>query len=187
MLTNNAANMKWVEHQKRDNTSAVTKQSVVNLISWVNSNALTKPKQAGKKAGTRASEPHTLSPKALGRHPVFRLGRVKKPDLFPGALGHGLLTWFHTQSWPERTARPISKQTSLDSWFGSRRTPCTLQPGIPSGKCAARFPHAVRAAYGYSHEAVCSLRTATSCSCCAQHRPGPALQRQALAEFMMTC
>ena len=106
MLTNNAANMKWVEHQKRDNTSAVTKQSVVNLISWVNSNALTKPKQAGKKAGTCASEPHTLSPKALGRHPVFRLGRVKKPDLFPGALGHRAfhlvshaeLAWAHSQA-----------------------------------------------------------------------------------------
>ena len=126
MLTNNAANMKWVEHQKRDNTSAVTKQSVVNLISWVNSNALTKPKQAGKKAGTCASEPHTLSPKALGRHPSFRLGKVRQPDVFPGALGPGLLTWFHTQSWPERVARSISKQTNVDSWFCSHRMPCTL-------------------------------------------------------------
>ena len=50
MLTNNAANMKWVEHQKRDNTSAVTKQSVVNLISWVNSNAQNLSKQ-GRKLG----------------------------------------------------------------------------------------------------------------------------------------
>ena len=165
--------MKWVEHQKRDNTSAVTKQSVVNLISWVNSNALTKPKQAGKKAGTRASEPHTLSPKALGRHPVFRLGRVKKPDLFPGALGHGLLTWFHTQSWPEHTARSISKQTSVDSWFCSHRIPCTLQPGIPNGKCAAWLSHAMRTSYGYFHEVVCSLRTETSLQllCPAQARP----------------
>ena len=38
-----------------------------------------------KKAGT---EPHTLSPKALGRHPVFRLGKVRQLDVFPGALGH---------------------------------------------------------------------------------------------------
>ena len=29
-----------------------------------------------------------LSPKALGRHPSFRLGKVRQPDIFPGALGH---------------------------------------------------------------------------------------------------
>ena len=41
-----------------------------------------------KKAGTCAVEPHTLSPKALGHHPSFRLGKVRQPDVFPGALGH---------------------------------------------------------------------------------------------------
>ena len=34
MLTNNAANMKWMVTEKSDNTSAVTKQSVVHVISW---------------------------------------------------------------------------------------------------------------------------------------------------------
>ena len=33
-LTNNAANMKWVVTEKSDNTSPVTKQSVVHVISW---------------------------------------------------------------------------------------------------------------------------------------------------------
>ena len=79
-----------------------------------------------------------------------------------GPWGPGLLTWFHMQSWPERVARSISKQTSVDSWFCSHRMPCTLQPGIPNGKCAARLSHAMRAACGYFHEAVCSLRTETS-------------------------
>ena len=34
MPTNNGANMKRVVTKKSDNTSAVTKQSVVNMISW---------------------------------------------------------------------------------------------------------------------------------------------------------
>ena len=95
--------------------------------------------------------------KALGRHPSFRLRKLRQPDVFPGALGPwgpGLLTWFHTQSWTERMARSINKQTSVDSWFCSHRMPCTLKPGIPYGKCAAWLSHAMRAAYGYFHEAV---------------------------------
>ena len=87
-----------------------------------------------KKAGTCALEPHTLSPKALGRHPVFRHGKVRQPTSSVGPWGTGLLTWFHMQSWPERVARSISKQTSVDSWFCSHCIPCTLQPDSPSGK-----------------------------------------------------
>ena len=79
--------MKWVMTEKRDNTSAASRQSVVHEIHGVNSKALRNQGYTGKKAGTSALEPHTLSPEALGRHPVVRLGRVRQPDFFPGALG----------------------------------------------------------------------------------------------------
>ena len=67
----------------------------------------------------------------------------------------------------------LGQQTSLDSWFFSHRMPCTLQPGIPNGKCAALLSHTMRAAFGYFHKAVCSLRTETSLQllCPAQARP----------------
>ena len=91
----------------------------------------TKPKQAGKKAGTRASELHTLSPKALGRHPVFRLGRVKKPDLFPGALGHRAFNLVsHAElAWAHGQAHQQADQFRFLVWF----PPHALHP-------AARHP-----------------------------------------------
>lgn len=94
--------MKWVGTEERDNTGAVSRQSVVHEIHGVNSNALRKLGYTGKKAGTCALEPHTLSPEALGRHPVLRRGRVRQPDFFPGALGPRAFNWFHAHSWPER-------------------------------------------------------------------------------------
>ena len=67
MLTNNAANMKWVVTEKSDNTNPVTKQSVVHMISWVNSNALTKPKlnmQESWNMSFRATHSVTKSPRS---------------------------------------------------------------------------------------------------------------------------
>ena len=143
------------------------------MIHGVNSRALRNRGYTGKKASTCALEPHTLSPEALGRHPVLRRGRVRQPDFFPGALGHRVFNWFHVHSWPEHAARPISKRTSLESWFCCHHMPCTLQPRVPDGKYAARLSLAMRAAYGYFHEAVCSLTTETSLPlpCPAQARP----------------
>ena len=145
----------------------------MHVIHGVNSSALRSRGYTGKKAGTCALEPHTLSPEALGRHPVGRLGRVRQPAFSPGALGPRAFNWFHTPSRPERAARPISKRTSSDSWFCCHRMPRTQQPRIPDGTCAARLPLAVRAASGYLHEAVCSLTTETSLPmlCPAQARP----------------
>ena len=165
--------MKWVATEKRGNTSAASRQSVVHEIHGVNSKALRNQGYTGKKAGTSALEPHTLSPEALGRHPVVRLGRVRQPDFSPGALGHRAFKWFHMHSWPERAARPISKRTSSDSWFPCHRMPRTLQPRVPDGTRAARLSLAMRAASGYFHEAVCSLTTETSLPlpCPAQARP----------------
>ena len=60
--------MKWVVTEKRDN-SELSRQSVVHVIHGVNSKALRNLGYTGKKAGTCALEPHTLSPEALGRHP----------------------------------------------------------------------------------------------------------------------
>ena len=44
MPTNNAANMKRVGTKKSENTSAVTKQSVVNVSSWGKQQCTRKPK-----------------------------------------------------------------------------------------------------------------------------------------------
>lgn len=150
-----------------------SRQSVVHVIHGLKSNALRNRGYTRKKAGTCALEPYTLSPEALGRHPVVRLRRERQPDFFPGARGHRAFNWFHTHSRPQRAARPISKQTSSDSWFSCHRTPCTLQPQDPDGTCAARFSLAMRVAYGYFHEAVCSLMTESSLPplCPAQARP----------------
>ena len=165
--------MKWVVTEKRDNNSAVSRQSVVHVIHGVNSKALRNLGYTGKKAGTCALEPHTLSPEALGRHPVGRLGRVRQPDFSPAALERRAFNWFHTPSWPERAARPSSKRTSSESWFCCHRMPRTLQPRVPDGTCAAWLSLAVRAASGYFHQAVCSLTTETSLPlpCPAQARP----------------
>ena len=46
------------------------------------------PGQTHKEAETCALELHTPLPKALGRHPIFRLRKVRQPNLFPRALGH---------------------------------------------------------------------------------------------------
>ena len=142
-------------------------------IHGVNSSALRSRGYTGKKAGKCALEPHTLSPEALGRHPVGRLGRVRQPAFSPGALGPRAFNWFHKPSWPERAARPISKRTSSEPWFCCHRLPRTLQSRVPDGTYAAWLSLAVRAASGYFHQAVCSLTTETSLPlpCPAQARP----------------
>ena len=79
--------MKWVVTEKRDNNSEVSRQSVVHVIHGVNSKALRNLGNTGKKAGTCALEPHTLSAEVLGRHPVLRLRKVRRTDFSPGAPG----------------------------------------------------------------------------------------------------
>ena len=93
-----------------------------------------------KKAGTCALEPHTLSPKALGRHPVFRHGKVRQPDVFPGALGHRALSWSHTQSWPEPAAGSISKQATRIPGFVPTACPAPCSQAAPWNTCCTAFP-----------------------------------------------
>ena len=65
--------MKWVVTEKSDNTSPVTKQCVVHVISWDNK-ALTKPKLNTQESWNMCcGATHSLSPTALGRHPISRL------------------------------------------------------------------------------------------------------------------
>ena len=79
------------------------------LYTWfhgVNSNTLTTPKLNTQESWNMCFRATHSVTKALGRHPSFRLRKLRQPDVFPAALGpwafnlvsHAELDWAHGQA-----------------------------------------------------------------------------------------